>query len=162
MIIYGGISLIILLFLIGPIRARTLRRLDRVAPGSVAFTISNRRQFTDPLSLAGVGTELGLHATSLTSEPCVTADGFGISFWDNTPPIYVGTLDWDRISCIAVCNLQTPLRRWTASAIVLDVAVEGAVIPLPLLSPNGSNRMFASRRESELLAGRLESLRAAA
>src|SRR5579862_8758301 len=55
-LIYGGASLLIALLLMGPIRARTLHRLDRVAPGSVAFTVANRRRFSDSLSLAAVGT----------------------------------------------------------------------------------------------------------
>jgi hypothetical protein len=161
-IIYGPLAVIVVLMLIGPIRSRSLRQLERGAPGGLAFTVANRRQFTDPLSLVGVGTDLGTRATYLTSGPGVTADDFGLSFWDNTPFIYVGTIDWDRIGDIRVTDIQTPYRRWTATAILLDVAVDGATVELPLLSPNGTNRVFASRRESEFLASRLEALRTAA
>lgn len=97
----------------------------------------------------------------MTSGPGVTADNFGLSFWDNTPFVYVGTLDWDRITSIAVRNWQTPYRRWRATAIVVNVTVDGASVALPLLSPNGSSRMFASHRESEFIARQLESLRSA-
>ena len=162
MLIYGGASLLIFLFLLGPLRARMLRRLDRLAPGGVAFTVANRRAFTDPLSLAAVGTELGETAATMTSGPGVTADNFGISFWDRTPYMYLGTLDWDRIQSITVRDWQTSLPRLSSTAVVLDVAVGRATIVLPLLSPNGSTRMFSSRREGEHLAAQLEQLRAAA
>jgi hypothetical protein len=161
-IVYGPLAVLVLLFLIGPIRSRTLRQLGRQAPDALAFTVANRREFTDPLSLVGVGTALGARASSLTSGPAVTADNFGVTFWDNTPFFYVGTVDWDRISGISVRDIRTPYRRWTATAIVLDVGVAGATVELPLLSPNGTNRVFASRRESEFLASHLESLRSAA
>jgi hypothetical protein len=162
MLIYGTATILIALFLIGPIRRRNLRKLTRLAPGSVAFTVENRRQFTDPLSLVGVGTELGERAPSLTSSPGVTADAFGLSFWDHTPFSYVGTIDWDRVCDIRVSTQRSTLPRFGTTAILLDVLVEGATIQLPLLSPNGTNGMFASRRESEYLATQLKQLRAAA
>jgi hypothetical protein len=158
-IIYGGAALVILLFLIGPIRGRTLSRLERLAPGSVAFTISNRRLFGEALSRAASGTVLGRRATGLTSAPCVTADTLGLSFWDNTPLEYVGSLDWSRVASLEVGAVQTRLRRWSASAILVEVEADGSVVVVPLLSPNGTRRMFASRRESEWLARELESLR---
>ena len=162
MIVYGPLAIILVLLLVGPIRGRSLRQLERVAPGSLAFTVANRRRFSDALSLVGVGTDLGTRAAYLTSGPGVTADAFGLSFWDNTPFVFVGAIDWDRIAAIGVRDLQTPYRRWTPTAIVLEVAVDGATIELPLLSPNGTSRMFSSRRESAFLASRLESLRSAA
>jgi hypothetical protein len=161
MIIYGGASLLLLLFLIGPIRGRTLRRLNRLAPGSIVFTISNRRQFADALSLAAVGTELGEQAATFTSAPCVTADSLGVTFWDNTPLSYIGFLDWTQIATIEARDYPTTFRRWTASAIVLSVEVGGAVVDVPLLSPNGTREMYASRREGAWLARELESLRSA-
>jgi len=161
-IIYGSVSVVIALVLIGPLRARSLRRLGKLAPGGIAFTVANRRQFSDPLSLVGVGTELAERAITMTSGPGITADSFGLSFWDNTPFTYLGCLDWDRVHRIRVTRRQTPWRRWTATAILLDIAVGGATIELPLLSPNGSDSILATRRESEYLARELEQLRAAA
>jgi hypothetical protein len=160
MIIYGVAGIILLLLLIGPIRGRTLARLERVAPGSVAFTISNRRAFSDPLAVAAFGTPLGIRATALTSGPCVTADALGLTFWDNTPLEHVGSLDWSRITAIEVGHLQTPYRRWSASAIFLHVLVGEGTVMVPLLSPNGTRGMSGSRRESAFLLGQLEGLRA--
>jgi hypothetical protein len=159
MIIYGVAAIIVLLFLIGPIRGRTLARLERVAPGSVAFTISNRKAFSAPLAVAAVGTSLGVRATGLTSAPCVTADALGLTFWDNTPLGYVGSLDWSRVESLEVGELQTPYRRWSASAIFVHVALGEGTIMVPLLSPNGTRSMTGSRRESQFLLGQLEELR---
>ena len=110
MIIYGGVALILLLFLVAPIRGRTLRRVGRLAPGSVPFTISNRRVFGDALARATAGTPLGDRATGLTSAPCVSADVLGLTFWDNTPPERVGSLDWCRVASLEVVDLQTTYR----------------------------------------------------
>jgi hypothetical protein len=159
MLIYGPAALLLLLFLIGPIRGRTLSRLERLAPGGVAFTISNRKVFGERLAVAAVGTELGWRATGLTSAPCVTADPLGLSFWDNTPLEFVGSLDWSRIAGLDVGELQTPFRRWSSSAILLRVSVGEGVVVVPLLSPNGTRGMFASRRESEYLLRALEAMR---
>jgi hypothetical protein len=159
MIVYGGASVILFLFLVGPLRGRTLRRLERLAPGSLVFTISNRRVFAEALAVAAVGTELGRKATGLTSGPCVTADSLGLSFWDNTPLQYLGSLDWSRIESLEVGELQTPYRRWSSSAILLRVRVGEGTIVVPLLSPNGSRTMSGSRRESAFLAHELEKLR---
>jgi hypothetical protein len=158
-LIYGGASLLILLVVMGPIRSRTLSRLDRVAPGSVAFTVANRRLFSDSLSLAAVGTDLGYRASSMTSAPCVTADAQGITFWDCTPLLYVGSIKWRSIASVGVRDSSTPWRRIAPSAIVVEVRVGSVEVPVPLFSPNGTKRMFASRRESAWLAGELESLR---
>jgi hypothetical protein len=159
MIIYGGVAMILLLFLVAPIRGRTLRRLEALAPGGVAFTISNRKVFGEALAVAAVGTPLGTRATGLTAAPCVTADTLGLTFWDNTPPEHVGSLDWSRIASLEVGELQTPYRRWSASAIFVHVIMGSGTITVPLLSPNGTRGMFGSRRESEFLLGQLESLR---
>ena len=161
MIIYGGAAMILLLFLIAPIRGRTLRRLESVAPGSVGFTISNRKVFGDALALAAVGTSLGTRATGLTAAPCVTVDRLGLTFWDNTPLEHVGSLDWSRVASLEVSELQTPYRRWSASAILLHVAVGSGTVTVPLLSPNGTRGMSGSRRESEFLLRQLEALRTA-
>jgi hypothetical protein len=159
MIIYGGAGIILLLFLIAPIRGRTLARLERLAPGSIAFTISNRKAFSEPLTVAAFGTPLGIRATGLTSGPCVTADALGLTFWDNTPLEHVGSLDWSRIASLEVGQLQTPYRRWSASAIFLHVLVGDGTVMVPLLSPNGTRGMSGSRRESAFLLGQLEALR---
>jgi hypothetical protein len=161
MIIYGVGSVILFLFLVAPIRSRTFRRLEKLAPGSVTFTISNRKVFGEALAVAAVGTELGRRATGLTSAPCVTADTLGLSFWDNTPFEYVGSLDWHRITAIEVGELQTPYRRWSSSAILLTVSVGEGTVVVPLLSPNGTRAMSGSRRESTYLAAALEALRTA-
>jgi hypothetical protein len=161
-LIYGGASLLLLLLLMGPIRSRTLRRLDRVAPGSVAFTVANRRSFSDSLSLAAVGTDLGYRASSMTSAPCVTADAQGLTFWDCTPLLYVGSIKWGSVASVGVRDIKAPWRRIAPSAIVVEVRVGEAEIPVPLFSPNGTRRIFASRAESRWLAGALESLRNAA
>jgi hypothetical protein len=159
MIIYGGATVILALFLIAPIRGRTLRRLEKVAPGSLVFTVSNRRVFGEALAVAAVGTSLGQMATGLTSAPCVTADALGLSFWDNTPLQYVGSLDWGRIVGLEVGELQTPYRRWSSSAILLQVTLGEGTVMVPLLSPNGTRGMSGSRRESLFLARELEALR---
>jgi hypothetical protein len=159
MIIYGVAAIMLLLFLIAPIRGRTLRRLERLAPGSIVFTIANRKAFGNALAVAAVGTRLGRHATGLTSGPCVTADALGLSFWDNTPLEYVGSLDWSRIVGLEVGALQTPYRRWSSSAIFLHVLVGEGTIMVPLLSPNGTRGMSGSRRESQFLLDKLEALR---
>jgi hypothetical protein len=159
MIIYGSAAIILLLVMIAPIRGRVLRRLEHAAPGSIVFTISNRRVFGEALAVAAVGTELGRRATGLTSGPCVTADALGLSFWDNTPLGYVGALDWTRVTALEVGELQTPYRRWSASAILLSVAVGEGIVVVPLLSPNGTRGMSGSRRESTYLAAALETLR---
>jgi hypothetical protein len=159
MIIYGGAAIVLLLFLIAPIRGRTLLRLGRLAPGSVAFTISNRKVFGEALAVAAVGTPLGVRATGLTSAPCVTADTLGLTFWDNTPLEHVGALDWTRIASLEVGDLQTPYRRWSASAIFVHVFVGSGTVMVPLLSPNGTRGMSGSRRESAFLLGQLEVLR---
>jgi hypothetical protein len=159
MIIYGGAAMILLMFLIAPIRGRTLRRLEALAPGSVAFTISNRKVFGEALAVAAVGTPLGTRATGLTSAPCVTADTLALTFWDNTPLEHVGSLDWSRIASLEVGELQTPYRRWSASAIRLQVSVGSGTVMVPLLSPNGTRGMSGSRRESEFLLRQLEALR---
>jgi hypothetical protein len=159
MIVYGVASVVVFLFLVGPIRGRTLRRLERVAPGSVVFTVSNRRAFAEALSRAAAGSELGLKATGLTSGPCVTADALGLSFWDNTPLQYLGAVDWSRIVRIEVGNLQTVYRRWSSSALLVHVRVGDGIVIVPLLSPNGTRAMSGSRRESTYLAAELESLR---
>jgi hypothetical protein len=158
-LIYGGASLLILLLLMGPIRSHTLHRLDRVAPGSVAFTVANRRLFSDSLSLAAVGTDLGYRASSMTSAPCVTADAQGLTFCDCTPLLYVGTINWRSVASVGVRDINAPWRRIAPSAIVVEVRVGSVEVPVPLFSPNGTRRMFASRRESAWLAGELESLR---
>ena len=159
MIVYGIAGILLLMFLVAPIRGRTLARLERLAPGSVAFTISNRRAFSEPLAIVASGTPLGTVATGLTSGPCVTADPLGITFWDNTPLQYVGSLDWDRIESIEVGQLQTPYRRWSSSAIFLHVSMGEGTMMVPLLSPNGTREMSGSRRESAFLLDRLEELR---
>jgi hypothetical protein len=159
MIIYGPAAIVLLLFLVAPIRGRTLARLQRVAPGSVAFTISNRRAFSEPLAVAAFGTPLGIRATGLTSGPCVTADALGLTFWDNTPLQYVGSLDWTRIERLEVGEKQTPYRRWSASAIFVHIAVGDGTVMVPLLSPNGTRGMSGSRRESAFLLRQLEALR---
>jgi hypothetical protein len=159
MIIYGGATVVLFLFIIAPLRGRMLRRLERVAPGSLVFTISNRRAFGEALAVAAVGTELGRRATGLTSGPCVTADALGLSFWDNTPLQYVGSLDWSRIVGLEVGELQTPYRRWSSSAIFLQVTLGEGTIMVPLLSPNGTRGMSGSRRESTFLARELDALR---
>ncbi len=161
MIIYGVGSVILFLFLVAPIRGRTFRRLEKLAPGSIAFTISNRKVFGEALAVAAVGTELGRRATGLTSAPCVTADALGLSFWDNTPFEYVGSLDWSRITGLEVGELQTPYRRWSSSAILVTVSVGEGTVVVPLLSPNGTRAMSGSRRESTYLVGELELLRTA-
>ena len=122
MIIYGIGALVLLLFLVAPIRGRILRRLDRLAPGNVAFTIANRKIFGEALAAAAGGTRLGDRATGLTSAPCVTADPVGLTFWDNTPPERVGSLDWSRIASLEVADVQTAYRRWSVSAILLHVS----------------------------------------
>ena len=48
---------------------------------------------------------------------------------------------------------------WPSTAILLDVSVGAANIRVPLIAPNGTNRMFATRREAQWLAERLEALR---
>ena len=53
---------------------RTLLQLERLAPGSIAFTIANRKIFGETLAAAATGTRLGDRATGLTSAPCVTAN----------------------------------------------------------------------------------------
>jgi hypothetical protein len=159
MLIYGPAAILLLLFLISPIRGRTFARLERLAPGSVAFTISNRRIFGEALAVAAVGTELGKRATGLTSAPCVTADVLGLTFWDNTPLEHVGSLDWSRIASLEVGELQTLFRRWSASAIFIHVEVGLGTVMVPLLSPNGTRGMSGSRRESEFLLRQLEALR---
>jgi len=159
MIIYGGATVLVFLFLIAPLRGRLLRRLEQVAPGSLVFTISNRRAFGEALAVAAVGTELGRRATGLTSGPGVTADALGLSFWDNTPPQYVGSLDWSRIESLEVGDLQTPFRRWSSSAIFLHVNLGEGTIMVPLLSPNGTRGISGSRRESTFLLRALETLR---
>ncbi|HEX4399888.1 MAG TPA: hypothetical protein VHZ98_01015 [Galbitalea sp.] len=159
MLIYGPVALLLLLCVIGPIRGRTLSRLERLAPGSIAFTISNRKVFGERLAVAAVGTELGRRATGLTSAPCVTADTLGLTFWDNTPLERVGSLDWSRIPSLEVGELQTPFRRWSSSAILLQVTVGKGVVVVPLLSPNGTRGISGSRRESRYLLGLLETLR---
>ena len=159
MIIYGSAAIVLLLFLIAPIRGRTLRRLERLAPGSVAFTISNRKVFGEALALVAAGTPLGVRATGLTAAPCVTADTLGVTFWDNTPLERIGSLDWGRIASLEASELQTPYRRWSASAILLHVAVGSGTVTVPLLSPNGTRGMSSSRRESEFLLRQLEALR---
>jgi hypothetical protein len=159
MIIYGTAAIILLLFLVAPIRGRTLNRLERLAPGSVAFTISNRKVFGEALAVAAVGTPLGNRATGLTSAPCVTADTLGLTFWDNTPLELVGSLDWNRVASLEVGDLQTPYRRWSASAIFVHVFVGSGTLMVPLLSPNGTRGMSGSRRESEFLLRQLEALR---
>jgi hypothetical protein len=159
MIVYGVGSVLLFLFLVAPIRGRTLQRLERVAPGSVVFTISNRKVFGEALTVAAVGSELGRKATGLTSGPCVTADALGISFWDNTPLQYLGSLDWSRIDRIEVGNLQTLYRRWSSSALLVHVRLGDGIVVVPLLSPNGTRAMSGSHRESTYLAAELESLR---
>ena len=159
MIVYGTAGILLLLFLVAPIRGRTLTRLERLAPGSVAFTISNRKAFSAPLAIVAAGTPLSLRVTGLTSGPCVTADLLGLTFWDNTPLQYVGSLDWDRIERIEVGQLQTPYRRWSSSAIFLHVTMGEGTMMVPLLSPNGTREMSGSRRQSVFLLGRLEELR---
>jgi hypothetical protein len=159
MIIYGVAGIVLLLFLIAPIRGRSLARLERLAPGSVAFTIANRRAFAEALAVAATGTRLGRQATGLTSAPGVTADILGLSFWDNTPFQYIGSLDWSRISSLEVADLQTPYRRWSAPAILLHVRVGEGLVVVPLLSPNGTRGMSGSRRESAFLLAQLEALR---
>ena len=159
MIIYGVVAIVLVLFLVAPIRGRILRRLDRLAPGSVAFTIANRKVFSQALAAAAAGTRLGARATGLTSAPSVTADALGLTFWDNTPPELVGSLDWSSIASLEVADLQTPLRRWSASAILMRVTVGTGTVVLPLLSPNGTRGMSGSRRESEFLLAQLEALR---
>jgi hypothetical protein len=161
MIIYGVAGIVLLLFLIAPIRGRTLARLERVAPGSVGFTISNRKVFGEALAVAAIGTPLGIRATGLTSAPCVTADARGLTFWDNTPLEHVGSLDWRRIAGLEVGDLQTPYRRWSASAIFLHVSMGEGTVMVPLLSPNGTRGMSGSRRESAFLLRQLEALRTA-
>lgn len=89
----------------------------------------------------------------------MTADPLGISFWDNTPLQYVGSLDWDRIERIEVGRLQTPYRRWSSTAIFLYVSMGEGTIMVPLLSPNGTRELSGSRRESAFLLDRLEELR---
>jgi hypothetical protein len=159
MLILGPASLLLLLFLIAPIRGKTLSRLERLALGILAFTISNRKAFGERLAVAAVGTELGRRATGLTSAPCVTADSLGLSFWDNTPLEHVGSLDWNRVGSLEVGELQTPFRPWSSSAILLHITVGEGVVVVPLLSPNGTRGMFASRRESAFLLEALQSLR---
>lgn len=159
MIIYGIGAIVLVLFLVAPIRGRILRRLDQLSPGSVAFTISNRRVFAQALAAAAVGSPLGARATGMTSAPSVTADSRGLTFWDNTPPELVGALDWRRIESLEVITLQTALRRLSSSAILLHVTVGEGTIAVPLLSPNGTRGMYGSRRESEFLLGQLEALR---
>jgi hypothetical protein len=159
MLIYGPAALLLLLFLIGPVRGKTLRRLELVAPGSIPFTISNRKVFGERLAVAAVGTELGRRATGLTSAPCVTADALGLRFWDNTPLEFVGALDWSRVASVTVGDFQTPFRRWSSSAILLHIRVGEGIVVVPLLSPNGTRGMFASRRESEFLVRALDAVR---
>ena len=159
MIIYGTGAIILLLFLVAPIRGRMLARLEKLAPGSVAFTISNRKVFGEALAVAAVGTPLGTRATGLTSSPCITADTLGLTFWDNTPLEHVGSLDWSRIASLEVGDLQTPYRRWSAAAIFVHVVVGSGTVMVPLLSPNGTRGMSGSRRESAFLLGQLEALR---
>jgi hypothetical protein len=161
MIVFGGASVILFLFLVGPLRGRVLRRLARVAPGSIVFTISNRRVFGESLAVAAVGTELGRRATGLTSGPGVTADAFGLTFWDNTPLQYVGSLEWKRIESLEVVDLQTLYRRWSASAILVRVRLGEGTVTVPLLSPNGTRAITGSRRESTYLLSELEALRTA-
>ena len=159
MIIYGIGAVILLLFLVVPIRERILRRLDRLAPGSVAFTIANRRLFGEALALAAAGTDWVERATGLTSAPSVTADTIGLTFWDNTPPERVGSLEWSRVAGLEVVDLQTAYRRWSSSAILVHVSTRSGTVAVPLLSPNGTRGMTGSRRESEFLLGQLEALR---
>jgi hypothetical protein len=160
MIIYGVGGLIIALFLIAPLRNRTFRKLEKLRPGSVAFTIANRREFVDPLSLAAVGTPLGEGAATLTAAPCVTADATGLTVWDNNPLALVGSIPWTDVTQLDAGELRTRYRIvGAASAILLDVAVGGASIRVPLISPNGTNRMFATRREARWLADALNALR---
>jgi hypothetical protein len=159
MIIYGVGTIVLLLFLVAPIRGRTLARLERVAPGSVVFTISNRKAFSEPLAVAAFGTPLGIRATGLTAAPCVTADTLGLTFWDNTPLQHLGSLDWNRVTGLEVGELQTPYRRWSASAIFVHVLAGDGTVMVPLLSPNGTRGMSGSRRESAFLLGELEALR---
>jgi hypothetical protein len=161
MIIYGGAAILVFLFLIAPLRGRVLRRLARAAPGSIVFTISNRRIFGEALAVAAVGTELGRRATGLTSGPGVSADAFGLTFWDNTPLQYIGSLDWNRIESLEVVDLQTLYRRWSASAILVRVRLGEGTVTVPLLSPNGTRAMAGSRRESTFLLRELETLRTA-
>ena len=162
MLIYGTAGIIIALFLIAPIRDRTLRRLQRLAPGSLGFTIANRREFADPLSLAAVGTPLGERAATLTTAPCATADSEGITFWDNNPLTLVGSIPWSGVETVDAGELRTRYVPWPSTAILLDVSVGGANIRVPLIAPNGTNRMFATRREAHWLAERLEALRVGA
>jgi hypothetical protein len=159
MIIYGIGAIALLLFLVAPIRGLTFARLERVAPGSLAFTISNRKVFGNALATAAADTNLGRSATGLTTAPCVTADALGLSFWDNTPLQYVGSLDWSRIERLDVGELQTSYRRWSSSAIFLHVSMGEGTMMVPLLSPNGTREMSGSRRESAFLLERLEELR---
>jgi hypothetical protein len=91
----------------------------------------------------------------------MTADTLGLTFWDNTPLEYVGSLEWSRIARLEVGDLQTSYRRWSASAIFLHVRLGSGTVMVPLLSPNGTRGMSGSRRESEFLLGQLEALRTA-
>jgi hypothetical protein len=159
MVICGIGAVILLLFLVSPIRGRILSRLERLAPGSIVFTIANRRLFGEALALAVAGTPWAERATGLTSAPSVTADSVGLTFWDNTPPERVGWLEWSRVASLEVVDLQTTYRRWSSSAILVHVSTGSGTVAVPLLSPNGTRGMFSSRRESEFLLGRLEAVR---
>ena len=155
-----GVGVVVLLLLVGPVRARTLGILERKSPGSLAFTIANRRRFSDSLALAGVGTELGARVAHFTAEPGVTADLDGITFWDNTPPTRAGTIAWSQISHIRMTEAPGP-SLFGRYAIEVSVLVDTAVIIVPLMSPNSTRSMRSSRTNGRSITHGLADLRAA-
>jgi hypothetical protein len=158
-VVVAGVG--ILLFMVGPIRARTLGKLDQLSVGGLSFTISNRRRFSDSLALAGLGTTLGEHAAHFTAEPGVTADLHGIHFWDNNPPVHVGMIAWGRVSDIRI-DAPTGSNPFSRFAIDLAVEVERSIITLSLVSPNSTRRMRSFRRDGDAIVRDLRQLQAAA
>jgi hypothetical protein len=153
LIALGGIA--ILLASLGPIRAITFVKLRTLAGTDVVFTVANRPEFADALSLGAVGTELGDRAAVFTSEPLVSADEIGLSFWDNNPITLVGSIPWNVISSIEAGDVRTRYRRITSHAISVDVAFGRAVIRVPLLSPNAGRSPIGSRGDVDWIVTEL-------
>jgi hypothetical protein len=159
MIAYGFLAVVAFLLASGPLRARMFRKLERSAPGVLYFSVTNRTGLTRALDVA---TDFGERAKAMTGAPYVVADTKGVSFWDNTPVSHVGTIGWDRVTGLEVNNTRPNNWRWPASTILLSLRTGEDVVVVPLLRPNGSNRLLPPRSESQWLLSQLRLLREAA
>ena len=125
-----------------PIRAFTLARLRRAAPGQIVFTLGSTGRMGSVLKKAFANEPLGKAMSGFSVSVAASADAKGITFWDSNPPQPIGLLPWSVVRVVfygdyqPAGNFAFASRPYGAVLIGLDDA--HGTVALPLDGANAS------------------------